>query len=57
MTLIFSDSVTHFTPRAHLQWVLGADGNDLIFVVAELTGPGTSLADPLDEAGLVGAAY
>lgn len=40
----------------HLQWILGADGDDLILVVAQLTGPGASLADPLDEAGLMGAA-
>ncbi|TNN84459.1 hypothetical protein EYF80_005159 [Liparis tanakae] len=40
------------TPAAHLKWVLGADGNDLIFVVAELAGPGSSLTDPFDEAGM-----
>lgn len=40
----------------HLQWILGADGDDLILVVAQFTGPGASLADPLDEAGLMGAA-
>ena len=42
---------------AHLQWVLGADGNNVVFVVAEFTRPGAPLADPLDEAGLVSAAH
>ena len=40
----------------YLQWVLGADGQDLVLEVAQLTAPGASLADPADEAGLVGAA-
>lgn len=42
---------------AHLQWVLGADGDDLVFIVAELARPGPSLADPLDETGVVGTAH
>lgn len=50
-------AVPPFTPTAHLKRVLGADGDDLVFVVAELTRPGASLADPFDEAGMVGAAY
>lgn len=41
----------------HLQWVLGADGQDLILEVAELTAPGAPLANPADEAGLVRAAH
>ena len=41
----------------YLQWVLGADGQDLVLEVAQLTAPGASLADPADEAGLVGAAH
>ncbi|KAF3860848.1 hypothetical protein F7725_001104 [Dissostichus mawsoni] len=40
----------------YLQRVLGADGEDLVLEVAELTAPGPSLADPADEAGLVGVA-
>lgn len=46
-----------YISTAHLQRVLSADGNDLILVVAQLTGPRASLTDPLDEAGLVGATY
>ena len=41
----------------YLQRVLGADGQDLVLEVAELAAPGSSLADPADEAGLVGAAH
>lgn len=52
---IYTHSVGKWT--AHLQRVLSADGNDLILVVAQLTGPRASLTDPLDEAGLVGATY
>lgn len=44
-----------YISTAHLQGVLSTDGNDLILVVAQLTGPRASLTDPLDEAGLVGA--
>lgn len=36
--------------------VLGADCQDLVLEVAELTAPGAPLADPADEAGLVSAA-
>lgn len=42
---------------SYLQRVLGADGQDLILKVAELAAPGSSLADPADEAGLMGAAH
>lgn len=45
------------SPRVYLQWVLGADGQDLVLEVAELAAPGASLADPADEAGLMGAAH
>lgn len=45
------------SPRVYLQWVLGADGKDLVLEVAELAAPGASLADPADEAGLMGAAH
>lgn len=41
----------------HLQWVLGADRQDLVLEVTELTAPGAPLADPADEAGLVRAAH
>jgi len=41
----------------YLQWILGADGQDLILEVAELTTPGASLAYPSDETGLMGAAH
>lgn len=41
----------------HLQWVLGADRQDLILEVAELTAPGAPLANPAYEAGLVRAAH
>lgn len=41
----------------HLQWVLGADRQDLVLEVAELTAPGAPLTDPADEAGLVCAAH
>lgn len=41
----------------YLQRVLGADGQDLVLEVAELAAPGAPLADPSDEAGLVGAAH
>lgn len=44
-------------PAPHLQWVLGADRQDLVLEVAEFTAPGASLTDPADEAGLVGAAH
>ena len=51
---------THAYTHRHtlyLQWVLGADGKDLVLEVAELTAPGASLADPTDEAWLVGTAH
>ena len=41
----------------YLQWILGADRQDLILEVAELTAPGAPLTDPADEAGLVRAAH
>ena len=41
----------------YLQWVFGADGQDLVLEVAELTAPWAPLADPADEAGLMGAAH
>lgn len=41
----------------YLQWVLGADGQDLVLEVAELAAPRASLTDPADEAGLMGAAH
>ena len=41
----------------YLQGVLGADCQDLILEVAELTAPGAPLGDPADEARLVGAAH
>ena len=41
----------------YLQGVLGADRQDLVLEVAELTAPGAPLGDPADEAGLVGAAH
>ena len=41
----------------HLQGILGADRQDLVLEVAELTAPGAPLADPADEAGLVRAAH
>lgn len=44
-------------PSCYLQRVLGADGQDLVLEVAELAAPGSSLADPADEAGLMGAAH
>lgn len=40
-----------------LQGILGADRQDLVLEVAELTAPGAPLADPADEAGLVRAAH
>lgn len=43
--------------RVYLQRVLGADGQDLVLEVAELTTPGAPLTDPADKAGLVGAAH
>lgn len=50
-----SDSRSVLPP--HLQWVLGADRQDLVLEVTELTAPGAPLADPADEAGLVSAAH
>ncbi len=44
-------------PSCYLQRVLGADGQDLVLEVAELAAPGPPLADPADEAGLMGAAH
>lgn len=43
--------------RLYLQWVFGADGQDLVLAVAEFTAPGASLTYPADEAGLVSAAH
>lgn len=40
----------------YLQWVFGADGQDLVLEVAELTAPGASFTDPPDKAGLVSTA-
>lgn len=42
---------------SYLQGVFGADGQHLVFEVAELAAPGASLADPADETGLMGAAH
>lgn len=41
--------------RPYLQRVLGADGDDVVLVVAQLAAPAAPLADPLDEARLVRA--
>lgn len=41
----------------YLQWVFGADGQDLVLEVAELTAPGASFTDPADKAGLVSTAH
>lgn len=41
----------------YLKRVFGADGQDLVLEVAELTAPGAPLTDPTDEAWLVGAAH
>ena len=43
--------------RLYLQWVLGADGQNLVLEVADLTAPGASLTDPADKAGLVSTAH
>lgn len=40
----------------YLQWVFGADSQDLVLEVAELTAPGASFTDPPDKAGLVSTA-
>lgn len=45
------------SPPRYLERVLGADGQDLVLEVAELAAPGAPLADPADEAGLMGAAH
>lgn len=37
----------------YLQWILGADGQDLVLEVAELAAPRASLADPANQTGLV----
>lgn len=41
----------------YLQRVLGANGQNLVLEVAQLTAPGASLTDPADKAGLVCAAH
>jgi hypothetical protein len=41
----------------HLQWVLGADSQDLVLEVAEFTAPGAPFTDPADEARLMCAAH
>lgn len=41
----------------YLQRVFSADGQDLVLEIAQLTAPGSPLADPADEAGLMGAAH
>ena len=41
----------------YLPGVLGVDGDDAEAVAAEFTGPAAALADPLQEAGLVGVAH
>ena len=41
----------------HLQWILGADSDDMVLVGAELAAPGASLTDPFDEARLVCALH
>lgn len=43
--------------QCYLQWVLGADGQDLVLEVAELTAPGAPFAYPSDETRLVSAAH
>lgn len=40
----------------YLQWILGADGQNLVLEVAELAAPRTSLADPANQTGLVSTA-
>ena len=50
-------TLTVSTTVSYLQWVLGADCQDLVLEVAELTAPGAPLTDPADKAGLVGAAH
>lgn len=47
----------YYSTVLYLQWVFGADGQDLVLEVAELTAPGPSFTDPADKAGLVGAAH
>lgn len=46
-----------YTIVFYLQRVLGADGQDLVLEVAQLTAPGASLTDPADKAGLMCAAH
>lgn len=46
-----------YTTVLYLQWVFGADGQDLVLKVAELTAPGASFTDPADKAGLVSTAH
>lgn len=42
---------------AYLQGIFGANGQHLVFEVAELAAPGASLTDPADETRLMGAAH
>lgn len=46
-----------YTIVLYLQRVLGANGQNLVLEVAQLTAPGASLTDPADKAGLVCAAH
>lgn len=41
----------------YLQWVFGADGQNLVLEVAEFAAPGTPLTNPADEAGLMGTTH
>lgn len=41
----------------YLQWVFGADSQDLVLEVAELTAPGAPFTDPPDKAGLMSTAH
>lgn len=50
-------SCSQYVCVCYLQWVLGADGQNLVLEIAELAAPGASLADPADEAGLMGTAH
>lgn len=42
---------------SYLQGIFGADGQHLVFEVAELAAPGAPLADPANETRLMGAAH
>lgn len=42
---------------SYLEGIFGADGQHLVFEVAQLAAPGASLTDPADETRLMGAAH